>query len=215
MKPTTGRLHVLTDVVTQQRFDHLELARRAAAGGADVVQFRDKQLHTTRALIEQAGAIMDALATHACNLIVDDRVDVALACGAGVHLGRDDLPATLARRVLGPDVIIGGTANSLAEAVTVARRGVDYLGVGPIFGTRSKANPAPDMGLKTLAAIVDAVDVPVVAIGSITPERIADVMGTGAHGVAVLSAVVMDPDPGAATARCREALDAALSRRTA
>lgn len=215
MNSPAGRLHVLTDVATQQRFGHLELARLAAAGGADVVQLRDKQLRSTRVLIEQAGAITEALAEHTCDLIVDDRVDVALACGAGVHLGRDDLPVALARRILGLDVVIGGTANNLAEAVAVARSGVDYLGVGPIYGTRSKANPAPEMGLATLAAIVDAVDVPVVAIGSITPERIADVMGTGAHGIAVLSAVVADPDPAAATARCREALDAALARRTA
>ena len=91
---------------------------------------------------------------------------------------------------------------------------MDYLGVGPIYGTQSKANPAPDMGLETLARICADSPLPIVAIGSITPERIAEVIGAGAHGVAVLSAVVLADDPTAATARCREALDAALRSRS-
>lgn len=213
MSGGVGRLHVLTDVVIQDRFDHVELARRAALGGADVVQFRDKRPATTRVLIATARAMQDGLQTSACSLIVDDRADVALACDCGVHLGRDDLPPALARRILGQDAVIGGTANSLDEALTVARSGVDYLGVGPVYGTRTKANPAPELGLETLAAIVAAVEVPVIAIGSITAERIGEVMATGAHGVAVVSAVVTARDPGAATVRCREALDAALTRR--
>jgi len=209
-----GRLHVLTDVHIQERFGHVELAERAAAGGADVVQYRDKRPLTTRELLAMATSIGKALGPTACRLIVDDRADVALAvAAAGVHLGRDDLPVAIARRLLGPDVIIGGTANSLDEARTVAATGVDYLGVGPIYGTRTKANPAPVMGLETLAAIVRAVDIPVIAIGSITVARIGEVMATGAYGVAVVSAVVQDADPVAATARCREAIDLALARR--
>lgn len=208
-----GRLHVLTDVHIQERFGHLDLAEHAAAGGADVVQYRDKNPLTTRELLAMATGIRDALDSTACRLIVDDRADVALAvAAAGVHLGRDDLPVATARRMLGAGVIIGGTANSLEEARAVAATGVDYLGVGPIYGTRTKANPAPVMGLETLAAIVQAVTVPVIAIGSITAARIGEVMATGAYGVAVVSAVVTDADPVAATARCREALDAALRR---
>lgn len=208
-----GRLHVLTDVHIQDRFGHLELAQRAAAGGADVLQYRDKRPLTTRELLATASSIRETLAPTACGLIVDDRADVALTvAAAGVHLGRDDLPVAMARRILGPDQIIGGTANSLEEAKAVAATGVDYLGVGPIYGTLTKANPAPVMGLETLAAIVRAVDIPVIAIGSITVDRIGEVLATGAHGVAVVSAVVLDPDPAAATARCREAVDAALIR---
>ncbi len=208
-----GRLHVLTDVHIQERFGHLELAGFAAAGGADVVQYRDKGSLTTRELLGMAKAIRDVLDSTSCRLIVDDRADVALAvAAAGVHLGRNDLPVATARRMLGADVIIGGTANSLEEAQAVAATGVDYLGVGPIYGTRTKADPAPVMGLETLAAIVQAVGIPVIAIGSITADRIGEVMATGAYGVAVVSAVVNDADPVAATLRCREALDAALAR---
>lgn len=208
-----GRLHVLTDVHVQDRFGHLELARFAAAGAADVVQYRDKRPLTTRELLAMATSIQRELQSTGCRLIVDDRADVALAAAAaGVHLGRDDLPVATARRILGSDVIIGGTANSLEEARRVAATAVDYLGVGPIYGTQTKANPAPVMGLETLAAIVDAVAVPVIAIGSITAARIGEVMATGAYGVAVVSAVVKDADPEAATARCREAIDAALAR---
>lgn len=208
-----GRLHVLTDVHIQDRFGHLELAQRAAAGGANVVQYRDKRPLTTRELLATASSIRQALRPTACGLIVDDRADVALAvAAAGVHLGRDDLPVAIARQILGTDRIIGGTANDLEEAKEVAATGVDYLGVGPIYGTRTKANHAPVMGLETLAAIVQAVKIPVIAIGSITAARIDEVLATGAHGVAVVSAVVLDPDPTAATARCREAVDAALMR---
>lgn len=211
-----SRLHVLTDVHIQDRFGHLELARLAAAGGADRVQYRDKRPLTTRELLAMASSIERELASTSCRLIVDDRADVALAVeAAGVHLGRDDLPVATARRMLGGDVIIGGTANSLEEARQVAATGVDYLGVGPIYGTRTKANPAPVMGLRTLAAIVEAVAIPVIAIGSITAATIGDVIAAGAYGVAVVSAVVKDDDPQAATARCRDAVDAALARRRA
>lgn len=206
-----GRLHVLTDIHIQDRHGHRQLAAMAAAGGADVLQFRDKRPLTTRELMELAAGLPNAVAGGQCQLLVNDRVDVACAIGAaGVHLGRDDLPVAIARRLLPPGSLIGGTANSLDEAIAVAATGVDYLGVGPIYGTRTKANPAPVMGLDTLAAIVRAVPQPVIAIGSITAQRIAEVMATGAHGVAVVSAVVCAPDPVAATARCREALNAAL-----
>ena len=209
-----GRLHVLTDTQIQQRHTHLELALLAAAGGADVVQLREKRDWTTAEWIQTARALQHGLADQRCRLVVDDRADVAFAAGAaGVHLGRADLPPDVARRLLGPDMLIGGTANSLEEALTVAQAPIDYLGVGPIYGTRTKANPAPDMGLETLAAIVAAVDRPVIAIGSITAERIGEVMETGAWGIALLSAVVCDPDPEAATAHCRSALDDALEAR--
>jgi thiamine-phosphate diphosphorylase len=101
------------------------------------------------------------------------------------------------------------------EAIRVAGTDVDYLGVGPVFGTRSKANPAPALGLGTLSAIVRAVGKPVVAIGSITPDRVASVLDSGAHGVAVLSAVVCHADPGRATREFRQAIDTWLGERAA
>ena len=211
MKPSLGRLHVITDEVIQSRYTHAELAKLALEGGADVIQFREKRSMTTRELMASASAVASACSGSGALLVVDDRVDVAAAIGApAVHLGRDDLPAEVARDLLGPDALIGGTANSLEEALEVAGTPVDYLGVGPVFGTASKANPAPTMGLELLGCIVRSCDQPVIAIGGITPERVADVLATGAHGVAVLSGVVGQADPSDAARMYREAIDSAV-----
>ena len=211
MKPALGRLHVLTDEALQSRYTHLELAQLALAGGADVVQFREKRPWTTRELMTAAAGIAPVCETAGALLVVDDRVDVAAAVGApAVHLGRNDLPTTMARKLLGPGATIGGTANSLEEALAVAATPVDYLGVGPVFGTTSKANPAPTMGLELLGRIAERCAQPVIAIGSITPDRVPDVLATGAYGVAVLSGVVCQPDPRAAAGMYREAIDDAL-----
>ena len=141
---------------------------------------------------------------------------MAAAVGArAVHLGRDDLDVVTARRVLGPDGLIGGTANSLAEALWVAATEVDYLGVGPVFGTRSKANPAPPLGLDGFRAIAEAVGKPVIAIGSVTADRVGALLDAGAHGVAVISAVVCQDDPVKATRMFRDQVDAWLGRRAA
>jgi thiamine-phosphate pyrophosphorylase len=208
MRRGLGRLHVITDATLQDRFSHVELARLVAGGGADTVQFREKRPWPTRTLVETAVAMRRALEGVGVKLVVDDRVDVALAAGVpAVHLGRDDLDVATARRVLGPDALIGGTANSLAEALGVAATDVDYLGVGPIFGTRSKASPAPPLGLDTLRAIVQAVSKPVIAIGRVTADRVGDVLEAGAYGVAVISAIVCQPDPAAAARAFREAID--------
>lgn len=211
MKREIGRLHVITDEVLQTRYSHQELAGLAAAGGADAIQLREKRQHTTAELMQVASRIAEDCSSTGALFVVDDYVDVAAAVGApAVHLGRNDLPVAVARRILGEDAIIGGTANSLEEAVRVAAGPVDYLGVGPIFGTKSKANPAPVMGLDTLRLIVEACPVPIIAIGSITPESVPDVLATGAHGVAVLSGIVCQPDPTEATRRYRSIIDASL-----
>ena len=192
-----GRLHVITDEVLQDQFTHAELAAAAAAGGADVIQYREKRSISTREMIRVAGLMSLACQDLGASLLIDDRVDVAAAVGAtAVHLGRDDLPPDVARQILGPDAIIGGTANSVEEAVKVARQPVDYLGVGPVFGTTSKGNrAAPMLGLERFAEICAAVDKPVIGIGNITVDRVADVLAVGAYGVAVLSAVVCQDDP--------------------
>jgi thiamine-phosphate pyrophosphorylase len=216
VKSPLGRLHVITDAVLQTRASHLELARLAAAGGADTIQFREKRPLTTRMLVETAAAMRQALEGTGARLVVDDRVDVALAAGVpAVHLGRDDLDVQTARAILGADALIGGTANSLAEALRVAATDVDYLGVGPVFGTRSKANPAPPLGLDGLRVIVEAVGKPVIAIGSITADRVRSVLDAGAHGVAVLSAVVCRDDPAEAARAFRGAIDAWRGARAA
>ena len=192
-----GRLHVITDEVLQTRFTHAELAAASASGGADVIQYREKRPISTREMIRVAGLMSLACQDLGASLLIDDRVDVAAAVGAtAVHLGREDLPPDVARQILGPDAIIGGTANSVEEAVKVARQPVDYLGVGPVFGTTSKGNrAAPMLGVERFAEICAAVDKPVIGIGSISVDRVADVLAAGAYGVAVLSAVVCQDDP--------------------
>ena len=216
MKPPLGRLHVITDATLQTRFSHVELARLAAAAGADTIQFREKRPLATRALVEAAESMHRALMGTGAQLVVDDRVDVALAAGVrAVHLGRDDLDIATARAILGAEGLIGGTANSLAEALRVAATDVDYLGVGPVFGTRSKANPAPPLGIDGFRAIVEAVRKPVIAIGSVTADRVRSLLDSGAHGVAVLSAVVCQADPAEAARAFRSAIDAWRGARAA
>jgi thiamine biosynthesis protein ThiS len=139
-------------------------------------------------------------------------VVVAAASGAdGVHLGRDDLGLERARRLLGGAALIGATANSLEEAREKFRLPIDYLGVGPVFGTCSKAEPAPRLGLEGLHAIARESKVPVIAIGNIGVREVAEVIGAGAHGVAVLSGIVCAESPAEAASAYRASLDAAVS----
>ncbi len=211
-RESLGRLHVITRPgalgVAPEEF-----AQRAAQAGAAVIQIRDKTDRTTADRIRDAAALVAIARRHGVRVIVNDHVDVALAAGAdGVHLGRNDLDAAIARERLGATAIIGRTANDLAEANAVARLPIDYLGVGPVFGTLSKAGPAPMLGLDGLARIVRAVGLPVIAIGGIEVSRVAELLDTGAHGIAVLSAIADADDAGRATARFRDAVEAWLSR---
>jgi thiamine-phosphate pyrophosphorylase len=208
-----GRLHVLTDVARQSRFDHAELARLALAGGADAIQFREKS-GPTRGMIEIARALAGICRDRGACLIVNDRLDVALAADAdGVHLGLDDFPPSLARAILGADRVIGASARTVEEAIEGMRAGADYIGAGPVYATGSKPDASPPIGAAGLRAIVRAVEIPVIAIGGVTAERVAEILAAGAHGIAVIEAVAGDPDPAAAARRLREALDAPAAGR--
>jgi thiamine-phosphate pyrophosphorylase len=209
-----GRLHVITDEVLQTRFSHAEIAALAVGGGADTVQYREKRTRLTRDLIADAAAVTRACEDGGAACIVDDRADVAAAVEAhGLHLGRDDLPVVVARSLLGPDRLIGGTANSVEEARRVWQQPIDYLGVGPIYGTRSKANPAPVLGIERLRAIASECPLPVIAIGNITVDRVSEVLDAGAHGMAVLSAITCAEDPAVAAKTFSEAIEAWLAAR--
>ena len=194
-----GRLHVITDVVLQDRFSHVVLAQMAVAGGADTVQFRQKE-GSTRALIETAIAVKNACGD--VPLIVNDRVDVAIAAEAdGVHLGQDDFPIKQARDLLGEDAVIGGTAKTISQARQCIEQGADYIGFGPIYTTGSKADAGMVKGLEGLREMVSGVHIPIIAIGGIAIENIGEVIRAGAHGIAVISAVCCQPDPSEATRR--------------
>jgi thiamine-phosphate pyrophosphorylase len=185
----------------------LEIVRAAIAGGATVVQLREKEA-STREMIELGRALLAITRAAGVPLIVNDRVDVALAIEAdGVHVGQEDMPAALTRRLIGPHRILGVSAATVAEAEQAVRDGADYLGVGDVYGTPSKPDAGPPIGLEGLAAIARAVAIPVVAIGGITPENAAATIDAGAVGVAVISAIVGAPDPAAAARRLRQAVD--------
>lgn len=196
-----GGLHVLTDTVIQKRFSHVELAGMAAAGGAHVIQYRQKQ-GSTRSLIETALEMKAVCRAAGALFIVNDRVDVALASEAdGVHLGQEDFPIRLARELLGPDRIIGGSASTPDEARTCVEDGADYIGYGPVFPTASKDDAGPDCGLDELRRLCGYIDIPVVAIGGISTYNAAEVMAAGAHGIAVISSVCCEGEPEEAARR--------------
>ncbi|MBU4564070.1 MAG: thiamine phosphate synthase [Desulfarculus sp.] len=200
------RLHVLTDTELQQRYSHEELARLAIAGGAGVIQFRQKQ-GSTRQMIETARHMLAICRGHKAKLIINDRLDVALAAGAdGVHLGQDDFPLDQAREILGPDKIIGGSASSVEEAALCRAGGVDYIGLGPVYPTTSKADAGPAGGLDLLRRVSREFGLPVIAIGGVNAARAAEVMGAGAHGMAVISAVCCQADPQEAAAELLRAM---------
>ncbi len=206
-----GRLHVLTDTELQKNLSHLELAELAIAGGADVIQFRQKS-GASRAMIRIAGQLKDLCRKAGVTFIVNDRLDWALASEAhGIHLGQDDFPIPLARQILGEKAVIGGSAGTLEEARHCLEEGADYIGFGPVFPTTSKADAAPASGLELLERVVREIRLPIIAIGGLNPENIPSVMQTGVYGIAVISAVCCQKDPKEATRNLRRLVEAGLN----
>jgi len=158
MSRRIGRLHVITDETEGCRYGHLRAAELALAGGADTLQYREKRAPEQVPMADRvtlARHLARACTAASAHLIVDDDAQLARAAGAhGVHLGQRDLPAADGRTLLGPGALIGGTANSLAEARRAFATPIDYLGVGPVYGTLSKAGAPPAMGLPLFRQIV-------------------------------------------------------------
>jgi len=206
-----GRLHVITDETVQRRFSHEELARAAVAAGADIVQYREKRDLPFADRLATARRIVATVGPFRC--VVNDDVELASRAGAwGVHVGRDDVSPGRARRSWPAAGCIGATANDLERALRMVADGADYVGVGPVFATTSKARPAPVLGLSGLERIAAAVDRPLIAIGGIDAGNVGSVLAAGAWGVAVLSAVATHPDPRIATSRIREVIDSSIAR---
>ena len=194
-----GRLHVITDTTIQSRFTHAALARMAIEGGADTIQFRQKD-GSTRELVESAQAVQVVCAERGVSLIVNDRADIALAAGAaGTHFGQDDLPITVGRKILPPEMIIGASARTEEKILEAISAGADYIGFGPIYQTSSKPDAEMPKGLEALRRMSEIAQCPVIAIGGITAETAYEVIRAGAHGIAVISAVCGQADPAAAT----------------
>ena len=202
-------LHVLTDREWSRGRDMLTVAAAALDGGATVIQLRDK-IASTRVLIEEGLALRTLTRERGALLIVNDRVDVALAVEAdGAHVGQDDMPAGLARQLLGADRILGVSAANMEEAEEAVAGGADYLGVGPIFPSLGKADAGPATGGELLTELARRYTTPLVAIGGITAENATEVVRAGACGVAVITAVVYAEDITAASRQLRLAVDTA------
>lgn len=193
--------------ITSERavVSHVEQAAILARAGVRLIQIRDKSA-SGRDLVDLARAAIEIAHRYGALLIVNDRVDVAKAAGAdGVHLGQDDLPARAAREILGPSAIVGLSTHSSEQAREAALEPVDYVAIGPVFGTTTKENPDPVVGLDGVSAVRALVTTPLVAIGGVTLESAVSVIAAGADSVAVVG----DLRVGAADSRV-EALIALL-----
>lgn len=207
-----GELHVITDTTIQSRFTHTQLAQMAIEGGADTIQFRQKD-GSTRELVESAQMVQAVCASYSVPLIVNDRADIALAVGAaGAHFGQDDMPITIGRRILPPGMIIGASARTEEKILEAISGGADYIGFGPIYLTPSKTDAERPKGLNVLRHMCETAPCPVIAIGGITAETAYEVIRAGAHGIAVISAVCAQADPVAATQHLHDEIQRAKAK---
>ena len=187
-------LYLCTDRHTNGELDFLQTIEQAVQGGCSVVQLREKEC-STREFYQRAAGIKELTRQYNIPLIINDRIDVCMAVNAdGVHLGQEDLPVREARKILGQEKIIGVSAHNLEEALKAWREGADYLGVGAIFGTKTKKNTV-DTSIETLREICMQVPIPVVAIGGICIDNVKRLKHTGISGVAVVSAIMGAKEP--------------------
>lgn len=197
-------LYLVTDRTLSLGRSTVEVVRAAIRGGVSCVQLREKGC-STREFMDEARLLKALLAGTGVPLFINDRLDVALAVGAdGVHLGQNDLAIADARRLVGNRMIIGISAESVADAVRAEAEGADYIGASPVFTTPTKTDTAPPLGLDGLRAIRRAVRLPLVAIGGIDADNAAQVLRAGADGLAVVSAIVSAPCPRTAAAGLRQ-----------
>lgn len=186
-------IYLVTDDGCLQGRALIDCVREALEGGVTLVQYRAKTASSAEMYAEalQLKALCDSFNVP---LIINDRLDIAMAVGAaGVHLGQDDLPCAAARKLLGEDYIIGVSAHNPAEAKAALQSGADYLGCGAVFGTATKAD-VKKLGTDGLAAICKAKGLPVVGIGGVTADNYREVRAAGANGAAIVSGILAQPD---------------------
>lgn len=191
MKPVFDlRVYVLTDKQLSLGRSHLEVISAAIRGGATMIQYREKNAGT-REMVAQATILRDLCRRHSIPFLVNDRVDVALAVDAdGLHVGQDDMPAAIARKMIGAYKILGVSAETPAQALAAIADGADYLGVGTVFATSSKPDVGKPIGLNGVKEIARLSKIPIVGIGGINASNAGDVIRSGAAGVSVISAIV-------------------------
>lgn len=194
------------------QISYTEGIRMALEGGCRWIQLRMKDAPAEE-IIACAEEVIPLCRRHGAKFLLDDHVELVRQLGAdGVHLGKNDMPVDEARKILGPDIIIGGTANTMEDIIRLHKQGADYIGCGPFRFTTTKKNLSPILGLDGYKSIVLkmkelGIDLPIVAIGGITVEDIPAVMGTGVSGIALSGAILGAPDPVEMTARIIETID--------
>lgn len=199
-------LYLVTDRELLGDKDLVQTIEQAIQGGVTLVQVREKNLSTLE-FFQVALLIKNITKKYGVPFIVNDRADIALAVDAdGLHIGQSDLPLVVARKIFGPNKIIGVSASTLEEALLAQKDGADYLGVGAIFPTMTKGD-ADNVSLAELKLIKNNVSIPVVAIGGITDSNIKKIMETGIDGAAVVSAIVACPDPCKAAQNLRQLIN--------
>lgn len=204
MKSLDMKLYFITDSTTVPSDCFLPVVEAACKGGATLVQLREKD-KSTREYMDLAVATHEITARYGIPLIIDDRVDVALAIGAeGVHVGQSDMPVGIARKIMGPDKIIGATTKTIPQALEAYEQGADYLGCGAIYPTTTHVKTVITP-VETLKEIVKAVPVPVNAIGGLNKDNIFVLKGSGIAGICVVSAIMKAADPELATRELKQA----------
>jgi len=205
-------LYLVTDPEMTAARGLVETVAAAVAGGVTIVQLRDKH-GAARAQAEAGRALLGLLRPLGIPRLVNDRIDVAHAIGAdGVHVGQDDLPPAAARAMLGPAAIIGLSLSDAAQLSAIGTD-IDYVGIGPIFPTGTKADAAPPVGIAGFAALRRRLALPVVAIGGLTVANLSDLIAAGADGIAVVSAICTAADPAAAARALRQAVETGRNAR--
>ena len=198
------KLYFITDSTTVPSDCFLPVVEAACKGGATIVQLREKD-RSTREYMDLAVATHEITARYGIPLIIDDRVDVALAIGAeGVHVGQCDMPVGIARKIMGPDKIIGATTKTIPQALEAYEQGADYLGCGAIYPTTTHVKTVITP-VETLKEIVKAVPVPVNAIGGLNKDNIFVLKGSGIAGICAVSAIMKAADPELATRELKQA----------
>lgn len=203
MKNFDLSVYLVTDTEMCPRENLLDVCEKAVQGGATLIQLREKNI-SSRLFYEEAVALKRLCLRLNVPLLINDRLDIALAAGAdGVHIGQSDIPIEAVRRLLGNDSIIGVSAGSVEEAVTAEKQGADYLGVGAVFPTATK-DDAENVGIDMLKEVRSNVKIPIVGIGGINPGNIEKLNGTGIDGVAVVSCIMASADPKSAASELKE-----------
>jgi thiamine-phosphate pyrophosphorylase len=204
------RVYLIADPAFAEH-DLIDRSREALAGGVTMIQLRAKS-RTDREAFELGMVLRDECAIHGAAFLVNDRIDIALALKAdGVHLGVDDFPLEAARALAGPEFVIGFSPETDQQAAEAKDRGASYLGIGPVYGTTSKQDAGPSIGLETIALRTRLGGIPTIGIGGVTHANAGAVIAAGTSGVAVISAILCASNPREAATNLRKAVDVALA----